>query len=371
MEEKNCMNELNIKSGLDNFFMISDIHLGIKNGSEQWQNNISGFFYDWFIPLLKNEKNERSFLIVLGDVFDDRKVTNIAVNDLTINIFTELGKLMPVFILNGNHDIYHKTDNSITSLKSLENIKGIKIFKKPTRINITNGNKKSVLCLIPYQGDHEKETKLCEENASADYIFMHTDIQGMKYDNGREINLAVNVESVKGRIYSGHIHKRQRNNNITYIGSPYQMRRSDIGNVKGIYRIDLKTDTESFFENNYSPVFQHFLLDEFLNMPYKDVKKICSNNYTDIFIYEDELSNVSITKLYDALEPCNPKRIEIKVLSKDLTSLNEDEDVAVTEKSIPEIITSLIDNMDIENDKKARLKTLSDKYQQLIQNEEE
>ena len=362
------MDEINIKDGyFDNFFMISDIHLGIGNASDQWQDNIKSFFYDFFIPLIKREKNDRSFLLVLGDIFDDRKETNIAVNDIAINVFTDLGRIIPVFIINGNHDIYRKSDNAITSLKSLENIKGIRIFKKPTVMTIGLGSgKTSKLCLIPYLGDHEMETKICEMNKEADFIFMHTDIQGMEYDNGREINMAVNTEGVKGKIYSGHIHKRQESKRITYIGSPYQMRRSDIGNVKGIYRVDLKTKKETFFKNDFSPVFQHFLLDELMEKTYGEVKKICANNYTDIFVYENDLPKMSITKLYEALEPCKPKRIEVKVLSNDLMETNENGDEETSEKSIPEIISSLIDGMDIGKERKSRLKTLSDKYQELL-----
>ena len=98
--------KLNIK--YDNCVFISDIHLGIRSASEEWQINIHDYFYNWFIPYLETEirrLENNVCLIVLGDVFDDRKNLNLAVNDMAIEIFTALGKLLPVYVLNGNHDL--------------------------------------------------------------------------------------------------------------------------------------------------------------------------------------------------------------------------------------------------------------------------
>jgi DNA repair exonuclease SbcCD nuclease subunit len=68
---------------------------------------------------------------------------------------------------------------------------------------------------------------------------MHTNLDGFKYDNGREITNGVNIsnKNIK-RVFSGHIHKRQENKKFIYIGSPYHTKRSDINNIKGAYILD-------------------------------------------------------------------------------------------------------------------------------------
>jgi hypothetical protein len=57
-------------------------------------------------------------------------------------------------------------------------------------------------------------------------------------------------------VFSGHIHIRQTNKNFTFIGSPYQMDRNDMGDQKGITILDLISGDINFEPNNYSPVFK-------------------------------------------------------------------------------------------------------------------
>lgn len=382
--DKIKIDKLHISNKYNNFFMISDIHLGLKNGSEEWIENMKDYFENFFIPLINKNKDKYSFLIVLGDIFDDRKNINIMVNDLAINIFEKLGSIIPTYIINGNHDLYKKTNNNVTSLKSLENIKGVTMIKNPTMITlywykeIPSGPEEYTkeiewskkLMFIPYQGNQEIETELCNQNGNCDYMFMHTDFKNLRYDNGRNISIGVDTSRVKGHVYSGHIHLRQISDKITYVGNPYQFRRSDIGNQKGIYQIKLKKgkDKEIFYENNYSPIFQKIWLHDLLDKPYEYAKKICANNYTDILVNDEELSNLNFTKMYEALDICNPKRIEIKQIDNN-NILYEDYDENVGEykdMSIPEIIDELIDSMEISDNKKEHFKALSKKYQSLI-----
>ena len=364
----------------NSFFMIADMHIGIKLGATEWIENMRNYFYDFFLPLMKKNKKQNQVCIVCGDVFDDRKSVNLEANDLAIEVFEEISKILPVIIINGNHDMYKKSDNKITSLRSLENIKNVTIIKDPTiitlkeTISVPSGpdeeeikeKKIADLAFIPYQGDMEKETNLCNACNKCNFIFMHTDIKNLRYDNGRDIIKGVEVGNIKGHIYSGHIHKRQDTEKVTYIGSPYQLRRSDIGNVKGIYHVDVKTGKETFYENNVSPIFQKVWLSDLLNMSYKEVQNLCANNYTDILVKDTELPNLNITKVYDVLECCNPKRVLIKDVNSNINAFDDIDDENYKEMSIPEIIDSLIDKMEIEPNKKQALKELSAKYQDLL-----
>ena len=363
----------------DNFFMLADLHIGMKLGSEEWIENMRNYFENFFYPLLKSKKTDRSACILLGDLSDDRKSINLEANDLMIDVVENIAKICPTIIINGNHDMYKKSDNKITSLRSLDHIPNTWVIKSPTTLILKEVSEVpigyddmsemtktfAVLSFIPYQGDMEKETKLCNQCKSSDYIFMHTDIKNLRYDNGRDIIKGVEIGNIHGHIYSGHIHKRQDTDKVTYVGSPYQLRRSDIGNQKGIYQVFMKENRVKFYENHYSPIFQKIWLKDILDAPYADVLEICKNNYTDILVDGSESEFFNVARVYDAIKACSPKRVQIKEVNKDGSYIDDDDDGEYKEMTVNEIIFSLIDKMEITNEKKDNLKALCTKYQEI------
>lgn len=358
---KNVKKNIQIKASKGLF--LADIHLGVRSSSEEWQDNIKSYFYDWFIPyvesLLKDSPNDY-FLAVLGDVYDDRKSIDINVNELAIDIFETLGQLLPVYIINGNHDLSKKTNKGNTSLRSLSNIPGVTVVKEPTLITIKPATKAlSKVIAIPYLGAHEEENKvLLDYSGKADYAWMHTDISQMKFDNGMTIVGAVDAKIFKGEILSGHIHKRQELENVVYIGCPYQLRRSDIGNTKGVYSIDFKTKDMFFTENNFSPIFHKIRVEDFLNLSVKDRDIFLNNNYNDIIIDEADLRKYKTGNIYDMASLSNAKRVQI-VVNKAHHELEVLPDGNYVELSLEQLINDSIWQLDVDDETKERLKNIS------------
>lgn len=351
----------------DDFFMLADLHIGLKLGNEEWIENMRNYFEDFFYPLLKEKKTENSAVIILGDLSDDRKSINLEANDLMIDVVENIAKICPTIIINGNHDMYKKSDNKITSLRSLDYIPNTWIIKKPTKVSVINqkANTAFNLAFIPYQGDVEKETKLCNTCKEDDFVFMHTDIKNLRYDNGRDIIKGVEIGNIQGHIYSGHIHKRQDTDKVTYVGSPYQLRRSDIGNQKGIYHVFMKDNKVEFYENHYSPIFQKIWLKDILEKPFGEVLAACKNNYTDILVDGTESEKFNVSFIYDSIKECAPKRVQIKEVNKDGTYIDDEDEGEYKEMSPNEIVCSLIDKLEVPQEKKDTLKALSAKYQEL------
>ena len=353
----------NIQIKASKGLFLADIHLGVRSSSEEWQDNIKSYFYDWFIPyvesLLKDSPNDY-FLAVLGDVYDDRKSIDINVNELAIDIFETLGQLLPVYIINGNHDLSKKTNKGNTSLRSLSNIPGVTVVKEPTLITIKPSTKVlSKVIAIPYLGAHEEENKvLLDYSGKADYAWMHTDISQMKFDNGMTIVGAVDAKIFKGEILSGHIHKRQELENVVYIGCPYQLRRSDIGNTKGVYSIDFKTKDMFFTENNFSPIFHKIRVEDFLNLSVKDRDIFLNNNYNDIIIDEADLRKYKTGNIYDMASLSNAKRVQI-VVNKAHHELEVLPDGNYVELSLEQLINDSIWQLDVDDETKERLKNIS------------
>lgn len=370
-EDKIKIDKIKLK-GYDNFIMLSDLHIGYHSGNAGWINNMRDYFMNFFIPYLNQKANEKSIMICLGDVFDDRKRVDNAANNLAIDVFEMIAKILPVYIINGNHDLYNESDIGVTSLRSLDNIPNVNIIREATELTIDTGaKKKRKLMLIPYQGSFERSTKLLNENGNDDFIFMHDDIKALRYDNGREITVGVDTAAVTGKLYAGHIHTRQESPRVTYIGNPYSTRRSDIGNIKGIYQVNIDTGTEEFTENTYSPIFQKIWLHDILDLDYESVLKIFANNYSDIRYNNLEKPHVNITQIVEAIKPCKPKHVEFKLENdgESYEDYNEtDNSVTVAELTVDNVVNALIDRLEISDDKKGQLVLLNKKYYDLASN---
>lgn len=369
---KNDFETIKINSG--NVILISDIHFGVSSSSEEWQENINDYFQNWFIPYVKVElkKTPDAVICCLGDVYHDRKSIDIDVNNLCIDIFEQLAQIIPVYIINGNHDLSKKTNKGNSSLRSLGNIDNVTVIKEPTMLQFVEGRKNiAKVAAIPYLGDCNDENKeLVKFDKRADYAFMHTDISKMKFDNGMTIVGAVDAEKFAGKVISGHIHKRQETDKVVYVGSPYQMSRGDIDNQKGIYKLVLSTGEMIFTPNNYSPIFQKIDITKFLNFTDKERMDALKNNYTDIVIDEVNIDKYKMGDVYEILNSCQAKRAQIQVI-KSKTNIQVDENTEEhTELSMEELINSAIDQLaDVDDEFKGKLKVMSSEYLKNAQSE--
>lgn len=284
-------------------WMISDTHLGCRTNSTTWIELIKNYFYDFFIPLIEDKADySEDILYHLGDVFDNRQSINIAVQNLAIELFAELTKhFKEIHIIVGNHDIMKKNSTDITSVDCLKYMPKVFIHKTST-INSYSINGKTVKCaLMPWQVDDNEELEFLSK--PADYLFCHAEINGHQMTNSRynlsENGIEVNKFSGYKKVYSGHIHygQHKKGTNITYVGNPYQMTRGDIGNEKGIYCLDLQTGKETFYKNDYSPLFLKFYIDEIINDKIEDFFEKINGNFVDVMIPSSYMGKYDINKL--------------------------------------------------------------------------
>lgn len=332
------------KEDVDRIVFISDIHLGVKNASIEWVDNVTKYFDNFFIPLLKKyiNNNENVIVVIAGDFFDNRQHIDINILNIGANIMKKISSLVEVFVIIGNHDIYKKKDTDVTSLRLFEFFDNVHLISELSELILKgkDDDHKRKMMLVPWVGNHAEETKILSKHTNEDFVIMHTDIAGLKFDNGREIIDGTNINVLKkGKIYSGHIHKRQENEKVVYLGSPYQMRRSDIGNDKGIYSLKITNESvEEVFElNKYSPKFLKLRLLDILELPLQKIKKLTENNYVDIIIKKSIMNEINMAKLMEAMEICNTKKIEV-ILDKNDTEDVDNNPAAKKDMSITEIV---------------------------------
>jgi len=311
-------------------FLISDIHFGAHSNSIEFLKNQENYFYNFLIPILtKHSKN--SYLFVLGDIFDNRTITNNRVLYSVLKIFKYMSKILPIYILIGNHDLNNlenSNKNSVTPIKIFENIPNIKIIYDKEILNFNN-KKVYALSWVEDRNDLKNEYELVKK-ANPDYFFCHADFNGVSYNNFSKIENGLEIDNDnKIKIFTGHIHLRQQINNLYVIGSPYHITKNDVNNKKGIYSIDLNNDEINFIENNYSP--------EYKKIQYKDIKNIdfkneINNNFVEIEINEEDFNNDIIKNF----EKGNAKKIEFSIIKN-----KDDEFIEEVEIFNNDIFTSI------------------------------
>lgn len=262
-------------------WLISDTHLGVRSNSREWMESIEGYFYDFLIPTIQENYQPGDILVHCGDIFESRQSINLYVLNKALEIFERLSSILPVYMICGNHDIFMKYTNEINSLKVFKNFKNITVYEEPIEAMIGN----TQVVFMPWRDTHEQEAEVLSE-LNGEILFCHTDVKGFSFNRIQKIDGGNDIEAFGKfrRVYSGHIHFSQKYKNVRMLGCPYELTRSDTGNPKNIWLLDLATDTETSFENTYSPRFIKMKLERVLEMTITDLQEIFKNNYVDILV---------------------------------------------------------------------------------------
>lgn len=342
-------------SSIKRCWMLTDIHFGVRSNAQEWQNIQTDYFNNFFIPLVKKNYKEGDVLLVLGDIFDSRNAINLQVLCMGVNIFEKLSEIFKdgIVIILGNHDVFGKTSNNINSLKALKWIPNIFIYEEPESLKI--GSKKFLL--MPWRKDHESENQCVLDNGNVnDYLLCHADIQGLKFNKFTDISEGCNIDNfnVFKTVYSGHIHYAQKIKNVNMLGSPYQLTRSDIGNVKGVTLLDLDTEEELYWENNYSPKFIKMKFSDVIEMSPNRLNQIFRNNFVDIYIDGEQALKAPINLFMDLLDG-SYKRIDFHPLLEEQGEMQLSDDFEDANFDLLKFAKEYIETLAFEESTKVKL----------------
>lgn len=265
---------------VNRIFIITDTHFGVRSSSIEWLDIMKDYFYDFFIPFLRRNVEPGDILIHCGDLFDNRSSLNLLVLNSVIDIFDEIRRILPVYIILGNHDTYLKSSNDINSVRILSFMEDINVIQEPEVLETDTGKK---LFFLPWRVNYEAERDQINKT-DANYLFCHLDINLFKFNAYSTVTTGndPNIFAKYDRVFNGHIHYRQSKNNILLLGCPYQLTRGDSGNYKGIYIFDPNKNEYKFIENKISPKFVKIKLESVLNKTFEEYRELVRNNYVDI-----------------------------------------------------------------------------------------
>jgi len=236
--------------------MFTDIHWGKKNNSAQHNQDCLDFV-NWFCDNVKRD-SAITHVVFMGDWFENRN----AVNVLTLNYSHEALKLLdslglPIYIIIGNHDLYHRENRKIFSTKVFDEFKNVTIVSEPMVLEGT-------ILLSPYLFKEEYPT-LVQYN-KLPYWMGHFEFRNFvvtgsdrRMEHGPEHRLFDGPR----QIFSGHFHKRQFQDNVGYIGNCFPMDYGDAwDDQRGMAVIDTETNDLKLIDWKDCPKYRKVMLSD-------------------------------------------------------------------------------------------------------------
>ena len=333
-------------------WLVTDLHFGVRSSSVEWIGIQKDYFYDFFVPILKEHMEDEDALFILGDIFDSRQSINILVMHEALLIIKRLSEILPVYMIIGNHDIYRKFTNDINSLEIFKILSNVHIMKEPKQLKFANG---ASALFMPWQDTHEQEMTIIKEDDS-DYLFCHTDIAGFKY-NRRVMMLGGidpgTMEKYK-KVYTGHVHLAQYRDNIRVLGSPYELTRGDMGNTKSLWLVNLSDGKETQFMNEYSPKFMRIHLEKIFDQTLENLQNKFKNNFIDILVSDRWATTFPFGRLTDSFH--DYRKINFILTGN---AEFEDDNQEHGDINLSDLISLYIDNLSYNDKIKTKLKEKS------------
>ena len=320
--------------------IINDTHAGVKNGSDIFLKYSEKFYNEIFFPYLleNNIKN----IIHLGDYFEHRKYVNYKVLEHNYNTFIK--KLydydIHMDIIPGNHDVYYKNTNQLNSLTQIlsQYNDRIHIWEQPIVKNYDGLN----LGLVPWIcKENEDECYDFIQTAKAPILLGHLELGGFQYmanANIKSHGIGTEIFQRYEAVYSGHYHTKSTRDNVTYLGTQFELTWSDAGDPKYFHVLNTETRDIEPVANTHV-LFQKLVYDN-ENEPFitKDniegtYIKVIVNNKKDLFAFDQFMD-----KLYNM----NPYEVRIIENFDEYAGESIDDD-EVNTVDTPTLLNSYID----------------------------
>ena len=232
--------------------IITDQHFGCRKNSKLFHDYFLRFYEDVFFPTL--EKEGITTIVDMGDTFDSRKgIDFCALTWAKENYYNRLQKMgIEIHSIVGNHTAYYKNTNDINAINLLlREYANVKIYSETTPIEIDNLS----ILLVPWiNPENEKKTMAMIEQSRSPVVMGHLELHGFKVNDYVVMEHGTNIDPFAkfDRVYSGHFHTRSSQNNIHYLGNPYEMYWNDWNDTRGFHLFDTETLEHTPINNPYN-----------------------------------------------------------------------------------------------------------------------
>jgi len=350
--------------------ILGDTHWGARKDSPVFYKHYEAF-YDGFFQHLEDEGINT--VIQVGDTFEARQRTNSLTLQEARRIYFDRAEAKGIYtyITVGNHDIYHRESVTVNTPRLLlSDYECVKVVDKPTTVVLPScgiGVADKQLDLIPWICE-ENQVQIVEfiQKSESQYCAGHFEIAGFAMYRGMEANdgLTMDLFSRYDHTWSGHYHSRSTKENITYVGTPYEMTWQDYGDPKGFHVFDTETGKLTFIQN-MNPIFIRLIYDE-------DARSIVApEGLTDRFVrvvVTNCTNRLALEAYLQSIREQKPYDLKVDEEGFSVTGI-EDEDGVVIENTMV-VTEKYIDASDTDVDKTALKKFMHELYIEAMNAEE-
>jgi len=232
--------------------IITDQHFGCRKNSKLFHDYFLKFYNDVFFPTL--EREGITTVIDMGDTFDSRKGIDFgALTWAKNNYFDRLRDMgITVHTIVGNHTAYYKNTNDVNAVDLLlREYDNVKTYSEVSSIEIGGCN----ILLVPWINKENEDKSFRSINMSQASICMgHLELNGFRATPGHMMEHGMEWSIFKkfNKTYSGHYHCRSNQENIYYLGNPYEMFWNDVNDEnRGFHIFDTETLEHTPVNNPY------------------------------------------------------------------------------------------------------------------------
>lgn len=286
---------------MSEILIFSDIHIHSHKRSIKRIDDCLEVL-DWVFDTAEN--NEINQILFLGDLFHDRQKIDVLVYQKTFELFlkrqvSDRSKPLDIFLLIGNHDMYHRDRWDINSVSPMSAIPGIQVIDKPTTINIL-GHKFDFMphAENPLDG-------LASFKGKRKYLCGHLSVHGATLNHsGMEADVIVEHDGDMIKVdkecftkwehtFLGHYHGQQMvSENVEYIGSPLQLNFGESFQKKHLCIFNPDTGERRYVDNDFSP--RHLII------PQSDVSKYnLERNFVRVVV--DDMTSTEVVEMHQDL----------------------------------------------------------------------
>jgi len=285
---------------------------------------------DWVFDTAKKRKIKT--ILFCGDLFHDRQKIDVFTYQKTFEVFSKYPDIN-VFLLLGNHDLWHLEKWDISSVIPLRAISGVTVVDRPCSLDVDGYE----IGFLPYTHDPAEDLKQIKMKKGFKILCAHVAVDGAVWNvvhgttadvsiehDGDMVKVTADVFKGYDQVFLGHYHNEQKlTPSVEYVGSPLQLNFGEANQKKHIIEYDLQTHEKTYIENTFSPV--HLILTEKDDILSFDLEK----NF--VRIMASNIASSDIVDLKNDILNAKAGSLEIKPIHK---KLDEDKKSVAEAKSI-------------------------------------
>ena len=337
--------------------IITDQHFGCRKNSKIFHDYFLEFYDNVFFPYL--EKEGITTVIDMGDTFDSRKGIDFSALAWAKDNYYDRLKDMGVTVhtIVGNHTAYYKNTNKVNAVDLLlREYDNVHVYDSATEVEIDG----LPILFIPWiNKENEEVTHQFIKKSTCQVAMGHLELNGFKVNKAIVMDCGDDSKlySKFSKVFSGHYHTRSDNGSIFYLGNPYEMFWTDVGDSRGFTVFDTCTQEHFHVDNPYNLFNVLYYDDEPASLldarPYENkIVKVVVRNKPRIKEFE---------KLIDKLYSSNVH--ELKIVENFQIQESEDFEVEESEDTFS-ILDRYIEESETELDKSTVQNLVREIYQE-------